>query len=214
MAKRANGEGSVYKIKNGRWRADLTLGFNAKTGKQVRRTKSAKTRSEAKLLLKGLQEHYGALPAGTGTRTLETYLGDWLTTKSGSVRPRTLDSYQRTLTRHINPILGKTNLEDLKTYDIQRLIDAVAKNSGKRTANYVRTVLSIALNQAVKWQLMVRNPVLGTLKQGYEPRPQTIWTPVQVRQFLSIASHHRLYALFYVAPATGLRRGELIGLQW
>lgn len=214
MSKRANGEGSIFKLKNGRWRAELTLGFDPQTGKQLRRTKTAKTRGEAKSLLKQLQDYYGALPAGTGPQTLEAFTTDWLTTKSGSVRPRTLDSYQRTFSRHVYPTLGKTKLEDLKTYEIQRLLDSVAKTSGKRTANYVRTVFNIALNQAVKWQLMVRNPVYGTIRQAENPRPQTIWTPEEIRRFLSVAISHRLYALFYLALTTGLRRGELLGLTW
>ena len=48
------------------------------------------------------------------------------------------------------------------------------------------------------------------------PRPSKVmvWTPEQIGRFLDSAAEHRLYALFYVVAFTGLRRGEVCGIEW
>ena len=86
--------------------------------------------------------------------------------------------------------------------------------SGVKLSNAGRTVLNAALNQAVKWQLLARNPVYGTIPKKVVSRPQTIWTPDQIRRLLQEASQHRLYALFYLLFTTGLRQGEVLALRW
>jgi integrase len=214
MPKRGNGEGSIYKLKNGKWRADLTIGFDPATGRQRRRTKTAATRGAAAKLLKEMQDRYAVLPDLGKPRRLREYLLDWLRTKESAVRPRTLDSYRSTLERHVFPHVGDVLLDDLRTYQLQQLFDRVAERSGRRTANYTRTVLNAALNQALKWQLVIRNPVIGTLKKAENPRQATIWSPAEIRRFLAAAEEHRLYALFYLVLTTGLRIGELLGLRW
>jgi integrase len=60
----------------------------------------------------------------------------------------------------------------------------------------------------------LRNTVeaVDALKEA--PREMTLWTPEEVVRFLDTARPHRLYALFYLALSTGMRRGELLGLRW
>jgi integrase len=41
-----------------------------------------------------------------------------------------------------------------------------------------------------------------------------LWTPKEAAHFLDAIQGHRLYALFYLAMSTGMRRGELLGLRW
>jgi len=214
MGKRGNGEGSIHQLKNGRWRADLTLGFDPDTGRQRRRTKTAATRKEAARLLDEMKILYAGLAPNSGSQTLADYLEAWLRTKATTVRPSTIESYEATLLRHVVPTLGKLPLVEVETYAIQRVLDDVAARSGNRTSNYVRTVLNSAMQQALKWRRITRNPVFGTTKKAENLQERTIWTPDEVRSFLAAAHEHRLYALFYTALATGLRKGELLGLKW
>lgn len=130
------------------------------------------------------------------------------------VRTRTWKSYGDTLRLHVIPVLGSKLVEEVDTWSVQQLLDGLAETSGAHTSNYARTVLNAAMNQALKWQIIGRNPVHGTVKKSESPKERTIWTSDETRSFLSVSSGHRLHALFYVALATGLRSGELFGLRW
>lgn len=214
MSRRANGEGSVHRLQNGRWRAQLTIGFDQKTGKQLRRYKTANTQRQARQELENLRQRHAHMPLSAAPQTLEVFAQAWFRTKISQVRPRTLESYEGVLKRHVLPSLGRVKLQDVKAYEIQQLLDNVAEHVGRRTANYARTVLKSMLNQAVKWDLIVKNPVDGTSATADHPRAPTIWSGAEARCFLSVAEQHRLYALFYLLLATGLRRGEVLGLTW
>jgi len=92
------------------------------------------------------------------------------------------------------------------------------KPRSARTVELTRRVLSMALADAVRWGLISRNPVeaaeadLPRPKGG--PRAQRVWTPDQLRAFLSTVEGDRLYGLWLLATTTGMRRGELCGLEW
>jgi integrase len=75
-------------------------------------------------------------------------------------------------------------------------------------------ILRIALGQALKWDLVPRN--VATLANPPSVRRPEIkpWTPDQARDFLQAVRGDRLEALYSVALALGLRRGEALGLQW
>ncbi len=70
-----------------------------------------------------------------------------------------------------------------------------------------------AYKQAIRWQLVTRNPVEATDPVKEPHREMTLWEPEQAARFLDTARSHRLYAFFYLSMATGLRRGELLGLR-
>jgi integrase len=75
-------------------------------------------------------------------------------------------------------------------------------------------VLHKALADAVHLGLLDRN-VIAAVDRPRAPRPQlTVWTVDQVRDFLSVASLHRLFAAFVLLATTGMRRSEVLGLQW
>jgi integrase len=90
----------------------------------------------------------------------------------------------------------------------------LADEIGVPTANKVRTLMFAALKQAVMWGLIARNPCEAVTKLKEVRRKMKEWTPSETVQFLNIARTHRLYAAFYLAVFTGLRRGELLGLRW
>lgn len=76
------------------------------------------------------------------------------------------------------------------------------------------SVLRSVLGEAVREQVISRNVaalVRGPRVERAEVRP---WAPAEARQFLAASSEHRLFALFAVGVAVGLRRGELLGLRW
>jgi integrase len=95
-----------------------------------------------------------------------------------------------------------------------------------RTVRYVHTVVHRVLKDAVRWELLSRNPAdmaSPPAARGSSPELR-VWTAEQLRTFLAASRVHRgrggkigidrLYCAWVVAATTGLRRGELLGLRW
>jgi len=78
----------------------------------------------------------------------------------------------------------------------------------------VHRVLRKALNDAVLWGLLARSPLLGVKPPRQAAPEMRSWTPDEARHFLCVVEGDRLYALWVVVLATGMRRGELAGLRW
>ena len=213
MARRRDkGDGSVWETKYG-WQAALTVGYD-ENGKQKRRVVSGKTKAEVRKKLDALKQQLGNGTLPIDDLTLSAFLERWLTEKKRQVKPRTIESYQETIDRYIKPKLGRTKLSKLTPLRIQAALGEVADEVSAHTSNYTRSVLSIALNQAVKWNLLTSNPAKAVDRVRQEKREMTLWTPEEIVRFLEHAKEHRLYALFYLAITSGLRIGELLGLRW
>ncbi len=79
---------------------------------------------------------------------------------------------------------------------------------------YVHRLLRAALQDAVTDGLLAQNPA-KSLRLAHRYRPKfTTWTGEEATRFLKAAREDRLYALYAVALALGLRRGEALGLRW
>jgi len=81
-------------------------------------------------------------------------------------------------------------------------------------AAYNLRVLKMALKQAMRWDMVPRNVAEAIKAPRQVQRQMSVWTPQEAEKFLKSAEPHRLYAAFYTALMTGMRRGELLGLQW
>lgn len=134
--------------------------------------------------------------------------------KERHVKPSTVDTYRRLRDVHIVPKLGRKGLDKVTPLDVQTLMGELADSTGVRTANAVRTLLFSAYKQAIRWQLTARNPVEATDPLRATRKDMELWTGAQASHFLDTARPHRLFAAFYLVMATGLRRGELLGLRW
>ena len=110
MAKRGNGEGSIYRRKSdGKWTGSVTLD----DGK--RKVIYGKTRSEVQEKMKTLlhEQQQGKLVA-TSSQTVEQFVVDWLeNTHRHKVRPRTYERYREAVYLHIVPALGRIQLQKL-----------------------------------------------------------------------------------------------------
>lgn len=94
------------------------------------------------------------------------------------------------------------------------MIADIAETGKRSTANKCRRLLWTALEDAAESDLIPKNPVKSVKPVKEQPRKITMLEPSQTWQFLKATRNHRLYAAFYTLVATGLRRGELLGLQW
>ena len=213
MAKRADGEGTISKRKDGRWEGRISLGYDGE-GNRIRKTVYGRTQSEVREKLERVKNRVATgMHTDTGL-TVKAFLERWLEEREGQLKARTIKDYRYTVEKYILPRIGRDKLAKLTPLKIQALVSEVAKTSGARTANLCRSRLYTALKQAVRWQIIPRNPVeaVDTLKE--KKREMVIWTAEEAVRFLDTARPHRLYALFYLAMATGLRHNELLYLRW
>ncbi len=177
----------------------------------------ARTRAEAAAkLTTALKTVADNLPFAPERQTVGDFLSSWLeTTARPTVRPSTYVSYAGIVNDHLIPELGRIRLSRLAPQDVQEMLNRkLAEGLSPRRVDYLRGVLHRALNQALRWSLVGRN-VAGLARSPkqvrYEIRPLS---PPEVGPLLETVRGDRLEALFTLAVATGMRRGELLGLSW
>lgn len=214
--KRANGEGSICRRSNGKgWVGSLTLGHDA-NGKQIRRYVSGDTQAEVREKLDALKRDRSVGEAVASTpETFGQFLERWLTHKQRDVRVTTHRDYTLNVRKHITPKLGTVRLEKLTALHIESLVTQVLDGgSSEAQASRCLRVVKMALNQAVVWGLLGKNVADRVRPPKVKREEMQVWTPDQARRFLTALERHPYHALFYLALATGMRRGELMGLRW
>ena len=175
------------------------------------------TRKEAeRTLTKLLRE----LDTGTDldpTRlTTGEYLTYWLETVARRrVRPTTFERYERAARVHIAPHIGGVPLVKLSPPHLAGLYTTLSDiGLAANTLRNAHIVLHAALKSAVLWNILPRN-VADVEKPPRGERPAlTVWDAATTARFLESVKGRRLEAFYQLAIATGMRRGELLGLQW
>ena len=212
--KRDNGDGSIYRRKDGRWAGGVQVGF--KDGRRAMKVVYGKSRAEVLEKVRDLVEssRRGLIAPGRSPR-LEDFLSQWLQTIEGSIRPSTFTSYSGIVRRHLIPVLGHKAIDRLTVPDIADLL-ARKRNEGlsARTGQYVLFVLRNALNKAVRWGIATRNVALLVDAPRVAHRDVNVLSPEDALRLVTTAREDRLEALWVLALSTGLRRGELLGLSW
>lgn len=238
---RANGDGTVYQRKEGRWEAAGYVLAPGNTRKRIRVYGTTRKDALAKLTEKIATSNRG-LPVPSAQGSVAAYLTYWLENVAvHHLRENTHTRYAACVDQYLIPGLGKKRLTKITAKDVRtwlnqlrttcqcctRGIDADRERSrccaagaccSKRlsplTLTYIHSVLKSALEHAVREEEIPRN-VARNVRTG-TPRPRRFepLTADEARQFLTAAGGHRLQALFELALHTGLRKGELLGLCW
>lgn len=212
---RGHGEGSIFKRRDGRWCAVADLGWV--DGKRKRKHLYGETRAKvADALVRVLRAAQLGVQPADDLVTLGQFLERWLEER---VRPRlretTTAGYEEIVRRFLVPGLGNQKLSKLSPSDVQRFLNLKLEETGRpNRVRYIRAVLRAALSQAVRWELVSRNVAAlaeapAVVKHEVDPLD-----PAQARRLLDLAKGRRHEALFTVALAIGLRRGEIVGLRW
>lgn len=215
MARKRNaGEGSIFRRKDGRWCAQLDLGWH--NGRRARKTIYRATAAEVQAaLLKARADHAAGLPVAVERQTVGQFLMRWLEAVKPSIRPRTYQSYEILVRLHILPELGQVRLDKLSPQHVQVVLaHKSASGRSAQTVRHVRAILRIALNQAIKWGLVPRNAAALAVAPRLQRKSFRTLSPEEARQLLDTAKGHRLEAVYSVALSLGLRMGEILGLRW
>lgn len=151
-----------------------------------------------------------------GKTTLADYLEQWLKDYAKRhLSPRGFERYQGIIRRHFIPALGKLPLTQLKPEHLQKhYTETLDSGLNQNTVRYHHAVMHIALETAVKWGLVSRNPADAVSPPRVKRPTMQTWTESEVTCFLEAARGSPYYALFYTALFTGARRSELLALTW
>jgi len=216
MTKRANGEGSIFKRADGRWSGEIS--YRDDYGRSKRRTVYGGTQSEVRRKLREARERLEAgAPLKDATMTLSAWLDDWtLKALPASDRKQaTVDLYATIARKHLAPFLGNRPLDRIRPSDVEALI--VAKRDAGLAPSTVRTIYTVlraALDVAVRDGLLRRNPAVAIRRPAVDRRDAAYLTADDAHRLLEALRGDRLEPLFRLMLATGLRRGEALGLHW
>lgn len=146
--------------------------------------------------------------------TTGQYLKEWLDSASTSVAESTHRRYTIYVEQHILPEIGTVPLKDLKPAHIEVLKNSLLRKLKASTVKQALVVLSVALNQAVKWELIGRNPAEAVRRPKTPSKPMRALTEGEASALISHVRETRYEALYSVAIKTGMRIGEITALRW
>jgi len=215
MSRRGKGEGSIYKLGDGRWAAAVDLGWSE--GQRRRKVVTGKTRTEVATKLKAVLNAAGAgLPIPSDRLTVAAFLDRWLTqTAKPALRPRTFESYAMVVRRHLTPAIGRKSLAKLSPDDVQAYCNRkIEEGLSERTVQYHHAILRRALEQATRWGLTARNVAKLVTPPRVEREEVRPLDGNQTRALLEASRGTRLEALYAIAVSMGLRQSEALGLTW
>ncbi len=227
--KRANGEGSIRKRKDGRWEGRYTAGRDPQTGKPIYKNVLGKTQAEVKEKLKRAIEESGKVDfSKVGQYTVADWCWLWHENYcKPAVKDTTAEYYRSYIEHHVVPNIGSIKLDKLTTLDLQKFYNQT-KQSGRvekyegmpdrslssRTVRGLHTMLRQCLDQAVQERLIPYNPAAACRLPPKERHEMHILPPDKISAYLAAAEEHGVLPMFYLELTTGLRRGELVALLW
>ena len=202
-------EGTIYKLDNGSWRAQVCV-----QGRRL--SHRSKTYAESLQWIRTAQSRSGQeLKEDKSSIPLSKFLPDWLETIKTTLRPKTAIQYEHIVKHHILPRLGKIKLRDLCLNRVDRFYAELQKDGiGLRTIGLIHSVLHVALERATRYGYIAKNPAHGAIVPKLGSTEMAALDEEQVSRFLVAASGSRFGVLFHLAVVTGMRQGELFGLKW
>lgn len=221
MARRLNGEGTIYENKiRKRWECQISCIVN---GKKTRKKVTGKTRKEVKEKAELLKMDLAN--AAEDIMTVGKWLDMWLSIYvRGHVKEKTKERYELAVNNHIVPYIGDKDVRKITSLEIQEFINILYESGGEngtglspRTVNSSRTILKTALKQAVGAGVIDKNPAVFTKPIKVERSEIQVLTQLECQRLVQTAykeSNKAFWIAVVIAVETGLRKGEVFGLRW
>lgn len=226
--RRKHGIGTVRLRKDGRWEGRIFLG-NDETGRPRTKDVLAPTKTECLDKLERLQAELGANLNKEASPDMP--FGKWIdywyqVFKKNTLRETTQASYEDVIYKHIIPGIGEIPLNQLTRNDLQQFYNHVKTSGRQRNQEKFGAGLSdrvvrvchahcrASLERAVHDNLIRTNPADGCKLPPKKSREMQILTPEEMQRLLLQAKAEGYFELFVLELGTGMRRGEILGLQW
>ena len=194
------------------------------TGKRRRKWHSFKgTKREAQIECSRLiSEISGGAYIEPAKTTVGQFLDRWLEHMKTQIAPRTHERYSELARKSIAPLLGQVILPKLQPARISAAYAkalAEGRRDGKgglspRTVHHMHRVLKQALRQAVRWQLLSRNPADAVDAPKVERKAMQTYDLPQTATLVETMRPTRMFIPTILAVLCGLRRGEIAALRW
>jgi integrase len=213
--KRGNGEGGISRHKkSGLYMARYTV--QTPEGSKRKTIYGKKRQDVADQLAKALADRADGIVFDDKNLTLGEYLDRWLSDAvRGTVRESTYSRDKYLVTNHVKPSIGRVKLKNLNARLLQSLYrERLDSGLSSSTVQKIHHVLHKALTQAMRWDLIPRNPADSVKAPTPAPKEMHPLSVLETRQLLEAARGDRLEALYVLAIHTGMRRGELLALKW
>ncbi len=229
MAKRRpSGDGMVRKREDGRWEGRIVVGHK-EDGDSIFQYVLAPTQ---KALLAKLHQNIETFRdvelCGDSRMTLAQWLNRWLDEYAAPrLRESTMSSYRMYAEQYIKPRLGSKKMNSITPADIQRMYTRLKKEGRVRehpkygralsagTVRRIHTMLHRAMADAVCAHIIPRNPAEGLTLPKADSPVKRVLTDWELDKFMETLKADPIWHdFFYTELTTGLRRGEICGLQW
>lgn len=207
------------------WQWSYNGGRDKGTGQRLQLSGTAATRKDA-IAAKAevMRQREAGMLDGDRTITVGQYLEDWYRRRTVDaetpLRASTAKSYRDHLDRFWLPLIGRIRLRDLRAGDIERAMDTIRRGHptmGPTSRARVFGTLRSAMRSAVRRKVLPVSPT-DAVDRGGKPVKRQVkpWSPETLGAFLDDerVRSHRLYPAYVLAAYSGLRRGEVCGLQW
>jgi len=226
--KRKSGEGMLRKRSDGRWEARVVIGYDENN---LPRTKNVTAVNKEKCLekLEKLKQeigivHHNNLNAGM---TFGEWIDFWYQQYAKiTLKPTTRSEYESLIYKHIIPEIGNIELNKLSENDLQQFYSRLKSNGRQiRTEVYgnglsdrmiraCHTLCRKSLEKAVSENLIRTNPAVDCKLPPKKSKEMKVLTLEEMQRFIIQAKHDGFLELFILELSTGMRRGEILGLQW
>lgn len=154
--------------------------------------------------------------------TAGEFLERWLEHMQGQVSPKSHERYAEIARKNLAPLLGRLVLAKIQPTHISSAYTK-ALNSGRRdgtgglsprTVTHMHRVLREALQQAVRWQLLARNPADAVKPPRVERQQMSVLDAGATAELLEAARPHPIFVPILLGVLCGMRRGEITALRW
>lgn len=215
--------GSIRERKHKVWQITIELPKDPITGKRNRRYRTVEgTKKEAE---RAMHEFITELEKGYYVANSNISITEWVQTWLEvyiipNVSPTTLSRYQGMIKRYIDPVIGNIPVQQLNTLAVQSWVNGlkISPSSGKEmsaaTIKHAYHVLKGAMDKAVLAGIIYRSPCTGIMLPKGQKKQAVIYDEKQIRQLLDAASGTEMELVIDMELCLGLRRGELLGLEW
>jgi integrase len=137
----------------------------------------------------------------------------WLSNKESRVKPSTFRGYKGDLNAHLIPALGNMPLSSISREKVEKVLNNIRKRRAAETANNIRLTLYGILKYARSLKYILENPAEEVKPFPLEHKEMDFLSPREIRGLLE-SSEASFKPIAATAILTGMRRGEILGLQW
>ncbi|MBQ4129230.1 MAG: site-specific integrase [Ruminococcus sp.] len=226
--KRKKGAGTLRKRADGRWEARVVIGYDDK-GLPITKCVTALEKTKCLEKLEKLKEEVNLIQRDTVKADMP--FGEWLDFWyrhycQMTIRLSTQASYENRIYKHIIPQIGSIKLNKLTQNDMQQFY-ARCKNGGRlqyteqfgkgisdRMVRSIHAVCRQALEKAVSENLIRENPATGCNLPPKKSREMQVLSREEMQRFMIQAKYEGFFEMLLLELTTGMRRGELLALQW